>query len=174
MTQYNETKLPSGRSSKKDYCTLFSKIGDAIMPRWPGGLCPHCRVFMPKNLIHCQNCRALLNQDLAFGSIKVPEFIPLREISSMVEIEPSGFYVDCPECRQELRINSKYLSQHVECKFCRKTFFLNLSNEGLHLVAFYTTCPRCTDELRIAVKYMGTKVSCKLCGGYLHLVTQPA
>ena len=142
------------------------------MPRWPGGLCPHCREFMPRNLIHCRSCRALLNQDLTIGSIEVPEFIPLREISSMVEIEPSGFYVACPQCRQELRINRKYLSQHVECKFCRKTFFLHLLIEGLDLAAFYTTCPHCTEELRIAAKYMGTKVSCKLCGGHLHLQMQ--
>ena len=144
------------------------------MPSWPGGLCPHCREFMPKNLIHCQNCRTLLNQDLKTGSVEVPKFIPLREISSMLEIEPSGVYVDCPQCRQELHINRKYFSLHVECKFCRKEFFLNLSEEGLHFVAFYITCPHCTQELRIAAKYMGRKVSCKLCGGHLHLQMQPA
>ena len=92
----------------------------------------------------------------------------------MFEIEPSGFYVACPQCRQELRINRKYLSQHIECKFCSKDFLLNLSKEGLDLVAFYTSCPHCTKELRIAAKYMGTKVSCKLCGGLLHLQMQPA
>jgi hypothetical protein len=92
----------------------------------------------------------------------------------MVKIEPSGFYVDCSRCRQELRINRKYLSQHVECKFCHNMFFLNLSEEGLNFVAFYTTCPHCTEELRIAAKYMGRKVSCNLCGGHLHLLTQPA
>ena len=144
------------------------------MPRWPGGLCPCCREFMPKNLIHCQSCRALLNQDLQTADYEVPEFFPLREISSIVEIEPSGFYVDCPQCRRELRINRKYVSEHVECKFCRKAFVLNLSKEGLNLAAFYTTCPHCADELRIAAKYMGTKVSCKLCGGHLHLIMQSA
>ena len=143
------------------------------MSKWPGGLCPHCREFMPRNLTHCWNCRAVLNLNRAVASIKIPEFIPLQEISSMVEIEPSGLYVDCPQCRQELRINLKYVSQHVACKFCRKAFLLNLTNGGLDLVAFYTTCPHCEEELRVAAKYMEAKVSCKLCGGHLHLVRQP-
>ena len=60
------------------------------MPAWPGGPCPECGEVMPENLVHCQNCRALMNPDLKTDSVEIPEFIPLQEIGSMVEVKPKG------------------------------------------------------------------------------------
>ena len=92
----------------------------------------------------------------------------------MIEVEPSGYYVGCLQCQQELRINRKYVGQQVACKFCNGKFLLQLSQEGPQLTAFYSTCPHCSEELRVAAKYLGNQVSCKLCGGRLHLIEQPA
>jgi len=141
------------------------------MPVWTGGACPQCGEHMPENLIHCQNCRALLNLDLESGVVEVPEFIPLQEITTMVEVEMAGYYVACPNCTRELRINRKYSGERVQCKFCSGQFVLDLSNPKVKVNAFYTACPHCSDELRAAPKYMGTKVACKHCGGKLHLVS---
>lgn len=143
------------------------------MPRWTGGTCPNCHVYMPENLIHCQSCRTLLNGDLKPGKVDVPKFVPLREISAMIEVEPAGCYVDCPDCKKELRINSKYLGMQVECKFCNGRFLLN-PPRNISLKGFYTTCPHCSDELRMASKYLGEKVACKKCSGKLHVVQQAA
>ena len=138
------------------------------MPAWSGGECPHCGDFMPENLIHCQTCRALLNPDLHKSSVVIPEFIPLQEIASMIEVKPAGYHVECPTCNRELRINRKYVGQGVQCKFCEGRFRLDTTE--LKTNAFYTDCPHCSEELRIAQKYLGMKVACKLCSGKIHFV----
>lgn len=140
------------------------------MPAWPGGPCPQCGEEMPEKLIHCQSCRALLNPELEKDSVEIPEFIPLQELESMVEVPLEGFYVLCPECHEELRINRKYVGKKVQCKMCEAPFQLELGNGHVQSKAFFTKCPTCHNELRAANKYIGEKVACKYCGGKLQLV----
>lgn len=140
------------------------------MPTWPGGPCPECGEDMPGNLVHCRTCRALLNTDLVADSVEIPEFIPLPEIEAMVEVELMGYYLACPHCKRELRVNAKYLDEKVQCKFCDSQFTMDFSNPKLSMEAFYCTCPHCQEELRAAPKYMGMKVACKHCGGKIHFV----
>jgi DnaJ-class molecular chaperone len=127
---------------------------------------------MPLNLVHCQFCRALLNPDLKSDSVEIPEFVPLREIASMIDIDIRGFYLDCPHCQRELRINRKYVGQTVQCKFCAGGFSLDINRPITKATAFYTTCPYCEDELRAAMKYAGAKVSCKRCSGKIHILSE--
>ena len=140
------------------------------MPAWPGGPCPQCGENMPENLIHCQNCRALLNDSLEMDSVEIRAFIPLQEIASMVEIKPKGYYVQCPHCTQELRINAKYAGQRVQCKICHAHYNLVLDSPQLTVKAFFADCPHCREELRVAYKYLGHKVACKHCEGKIHFV----
>ena len=125
---------------------------------------------MPENLVHCRTCRTLLNTDLESDSVEIPQFIPLQEIASMVEVELSGYYVACPHCKRELRVSSKYIDEKVQCKFCDSQFAMDFANPALKMLAFYSTCPHCKEELRAAPKYMGMKVACKHCGGKIHFV----
>ncbi|MGH7130227.1 MAG: hypothetical protein ACREIV_16780, partial [Planctomycetaceae bacterium] len=120
-------------------------------------------------LIHCQNCRALLNPDLERDSVEIPEFVPLPEIVAMVEASPQGYYVACPQCRKELRIHRKYVGRNVRCKFCGHAYGLEL-DAARPPSAFFTACPHCSEELRANWKYMGQKVVCKFCGGSIHFV----
>ena len=138
------------------------------MPAWPGGPCPECGDEMPPNLVHCQTCRALLNPDLEPDSIEIPAFQPLQEIECMVDVEPRGYYVSCPQCQQELRINRKYAGKKVQCKICGGQFDLYLQSS--RTLAFYAQCPHCDQELRAAMKYLGTKVACKRCHGHIQLI----
>lgn len=141
------------------------------MPAWEGGPCPDCSDDMPPKLIHCQTCGALLNSDLQPKQIELPEFVPLQEVASMMDVKPVGFYVGCPHCNRELRIHGKYQGERVQCKFCRKPFNFNPGQqEGVSKIAFYTDCPHCKKEIRAAQKYMGARVACKLCDGALHFV----
>ena len=125
---------------------------------------------MPAMLVHCQMCRALLNPELESDSVEIPAFIPLREITPMAEVEHNGYYVACPICKQELRINKKYVGKQVQCKHCSGQFALDLGRSEVQLVAFYAQCPHCEQELRAAGKYMGEKVACKHCSGSIHFV----
>lgn len=138
------------------------------MSAWPGGPCPQCGEDMPENLIHCQVCRALLNPELEHDSVEIPVFIPLQEIDSMSEVTVRGHYIECPTCVKELRINSKYLGQHVQCKFCNGSF--DYTKASIRTVAVYSACPHCKDEIRAATKYLGLKVACKHCNGKLSLL----
>ena len=140
------------------------------MPAWSGGPCPECGEEMPENLIHCQNCRALLNEELDEDAIAVPEFIPLAEIESMVEVKPKGYYVKCPHCTQELRVGSKYVGLRVGCKICGATYNLFIDSPELNVKAFFADCPECKEELRVAQKYMGQKVACKNCQARIEFV----
>jgi ribosomal protein S27E len=145
------------------------------MSIWPGGNCPECGESMPAKLIHCQNCRALLNPDLETDSVEIPEFIPLPEITNMVEVEVSGYYVRCPNCEDELRINKKYVGQRVQCKLCKLPFLLDFSSSAPpKLKALYARCPHCDHELRASVKYTDMHVACKLCGGKMYVPKQPS
>ncbi len=143
------------------------------MPAWPGGDCPNCGDDMPANLVRCRTCRSLLNSDLHTDTVEIPAFVPLQEIATMVDVEPEGFYIDCPECARELRIAKKYLGEHVGCKFCHEGFIPDLGDPQLISLFFYTRCPECEEELRVARKYIGQKVACKYCGGKIHFV-QPS
>jgi len=139
------------------------------MPTWPGGPCPQCGDDMPPNLIHCRTCRTLLNPELERDSVEVPVFIPLQEIDAMVEITPTGLFVECPKCAQELKINRKYLGQRVQCKFCAADFRLDPSNPVIDGADVYSKCPHCDQELRFAKKYIGVRVACRFCAGKLHI-----
>ena len=75
------------------------------MPNWPGGDCPSCGEWMPQNQVRCRNCRTLLNEDLKPDSVEIPEFVPLQEVDSMVEVSPSGYYILCPHCDKETEYN---------------------------------------------------------------------
>ena len=136
------------------------------MPAWPGGPCPQCGENMPENLIHCQTCRALLNDELKADSVQIPEFIPLQEIESMVQLVLNGNYVLCSSCDKELRIHNKYIGQRVQCKFCKTPFTYD---EKVEVKAMYGHCPHCQEEVRAALKYSGMKVACKHCDGKIQL-----
>lgn len=144
------------------------------MPAWPGGDCPDCGQDMPANLVHCQFCRALLNPDLYRSDVEIPQFFELKEISSMVEIEVAGYFVACPHCQKELRINRKYAGAAVACKFCRGHFRLDLADPRIKTKAFFAYCGHCDKELRAAPKYLGMKVACKFCMGAVQIVTSSA
>ena len=139
------------------------------MPAWPGGPCPECGDDMPANLIHCYNCRALLNDELQTDSVEIPAFVPLQEIEVMIEMVPRGYYIACPHCTRELKINGKYLGEAVGCKFCQGKFILDLNNPLINVVAYYGNCPHCSETLRIGKKYAGLKVACKHCAGKIEV-----
>lgn len=124
---------------------------------------------MPANLVHCQCCRALLNDELKSDSVVIPEFIPLPEISTMMEATLTGYYVDCPACHRELRIHRKYVGEDVRCKHCAGPFPFDLANSKIRVSAFYSKCPHCAEELRANTKYLGARVACKSCDGKIHL-----
>ncbi len=88
----------------------------------------------------------------------------------MAQLQPAGYFVLCPHCQRELRINRKYLSQPVQCKLCHGKFVFDLTRPEIRSPAFYILCPHCQKELRVAHKYLGMKVACKYCGGKLHLI----
>jgi transcription elongation factor Elf1 len=111
-----------------------------------------------------------LNDDLTDDSVEIPMFIPLQEIESMVELKPQGFYIGCPHCKRELRINGKYVQQTVSCKFCSGQFQFDLANPLIETIAYYARCPHCENELRMGRKYAGLKVACKECGGKIQIV----
>lgn len=142
------------------------------MPAWPGGPCPGCGEDMPENLIHCQACRTLLNDELDPDSIHIPEFIPLQELDSMIEVTPVGYYVVCPSCDQELRINKKYAGKNVQCKLCESPLHFDVDGTATRPKAFFANCPHCDKELRAALKYMGSKAACKHCDGAIHFVME--
>jgi len=137
------------------------------MPAWPGGPCPECGEVMPENLIHCQNCRALLNTDLEFDSVIIPEFVPLKEIGSAKDVKIRGYYVACLECADELRITRTYVGRQVQCNKCSGQFLFNPDGQVL---AVYSECAHCSKRLRIATKYVGRRVTCKYCGGKIRII----
>jgi len=144
------------------------------MPAWPGGPCPNCNEYMPANLVHCQTCRELLNEDLELDTVEIPAFHPLKELAVCCDAYPIGFYFQCPECRKELRVHKKYLGKQVRCKFCQSPFSLRIDASKTKSQGFYTSCPHCSEELRIAHKYLGTTASCKFCKGHIQLLEKPA
>ena len=140
------------------------------MPAWPGGPCPECGEVMPANLVRCVSCRALLNHELVVPEIVAPEFVPLPEVEAVVDTRIIGFFVECPHCQKELRINAKYHGNYVACKFCQGQFEFRLNPPRVRCLAFYANCPHCAKELRAAEKYKGIKVACKFCSGGLRFV----
>lgn len=142
------------------------------MPAWPGGPCPECGDEMPSRVIHCQNCRRLLNDDLEEDTVVEPAFIPLKELDAVAAVEPRGVYDGCPACGRELRANRKYAGKTVRCKHCNAGFTLSRSlapRPGR--LAYYADCPHCRRELRVGTKYLGQRVACKFCGGQLQFGT---
>jgi len=121
-------------------------------------------------MIHCRECRTLLNPELERDSVEIPAFIPLQEVSVMVEISPLGVFTPCPKCSQELKINRKYLGQRVQCKFCSAEFRLDPANPSVQQADVYSRCPHCEQELRFASKYIGIRVACRFCAGKIHIV----
>lgn len=140
------------------------------MPEWPGGPCHACGEDMPARLVHCRSCRALLNADLEEDSVEIPQFVPMQELDCRVEMTPRGFYLHCPRCQEELRINAKYSGEMVGCKHCNGQFLIDLTNPTLNIRGYYGDCPHCTKELRIGKKYAGIEVACKFCDGKLKLI----
>ena len=141
------------------------------MPAWPGGPCPDCGQDMPANLVHCQFCRALLNSDLHRSDVEIPAFFELQEVDNLMDAEVAGYFVLCPHCERELRINKKYSGSGVACKFCSGQFKLDVGNPRIKTKAFYMGCPHCTRELRVASKYLGMKVACKFCTGHVQILS---
>jgi uncharacterized protein (DUF983 family) len=127
---------------------------------------------MPERIIHCRNCRTLLNSDLDPDSVEIPEFVPLPEIDSFVELGVRGYYVQCPHCSRELRVNRKFIGKRVTCKQCTGEFVLDFDGGERQVtkVGIYVYCPHCSDRLRMSTKYVGVKVSCKSCSGRLMAV----
>src|SRR5690606_8098356 len=113
----------------------------------------------------------LLNEELHRANVEVPAFVPLQELECMIELKPRGYYIACPHCTRELRINGKYVGEAVSCKHCAGKFLLDLNNPRIEMHAYYGDCPHCSERLRIGKKYAGTKVACKHCGGKIQVMT---
>ncbi|MBS0261196.1 MAG: hypothetical protein JSS02_04510 [Planctomycetes bacterium] len=143
------------------------------MPPWPGGPCPGCGEEMPVRLIHCRTCRTLLNTDLEPDSVEIPAFVPLQEIEAVSELPARGYYIACPHCDRELRINGKYLNQSVTCKHCSGKFPFEFASGKLQKIAVYVRCPNCPERLRMSLKYLGIKVACKDCGARIIVQDPP-
>ena len=139
------------------------------MPAWPGGPCPECGEVMPARLVRCAACRALLNDELQERQVVAPEFAPLKEIESVIQATPTGYYATCPNCGKELRIHGKYAGRNVACRFCDTQFHFQVEPPSAQVVAFYVNCPHCSRELKAAKKYLGAKVACKHCNGSIQL-----
>jgi uncharacterized protein (DUF983 family) len=139
------------------------------MTAWPGGDCPSCGEWMPANMVHCRECRQLLNLELSRSSVEIPAFVPLQELDSMAEVVPSGLFYPCPKCQGDLKINRKYLGQKIQCKFCQAEFRLDPTSPAVKQADVYSTCPHCQQQLRFDPKYLGMKVACRFCGGKLHV-----
>lgn len=133
---------------------------------WKGGPCPGCGVDMPANVVHCIECRTLLNSELTEDSVEIPEFVPLPEIQTMKKAQARGHYVRCGGCSEELRINAKYVGAKVQCRHCDFTFAYD---QQVERIAMYTNCPHCSEEIRASMKYSGQKVACRFCKGPMEL-----
>lgn len=123
-------------------------------------------------MIHCRSCRTLLNSDLEQDSVEVPVFVPLQELDAMIEIVPTGLFVSCPQCEQELKVNRKYLGQRVQCKFCSFEFHLDPASPVICEADVFSKCPHCEQDLRFARKFVGMKVVCRFCDGKLNVVDE--
>lgn len=122
---------------------------------------------MPPALIHCRTCRTLLNPELEHDSVEIPEFVPLQELDAHVELELRGYYISCPTCSRELRINARYQGKKVTCKQCEGKFKFDFTNPAIQRIGVYVYCPHCNERLRLADKYVGVNVTCKNCSGRL-------
>lgn len=140
------------------------------MSAWPGGDCPQCGEWMPPNIVHCRDCRQLLNPELTRSSVEMPEFVPLQELDSVAEVTPVGFFCQCPRCRKELKIASKYIGEKVQCKFCEAPIMLDRTAPLVRAADVYAKCPHCQQQLRFDPKYIGLKVACRFCNGKLQVV----
>lgn len=90
----------------------------------------------------------------------------------MIELAPRGYFLQCPECTRELRINGKYIGQMVSCKHCEGRFQFSIDSPTIEVEAFYADCPHCKKELRMSRRYQGEKVACKFCGGKIQLINK--
>jgi transcription elongation factor Elf1 len=89
-------------------------------------------------------------------------------------VEPDGFLLECPHCRQELRVAKKYAGANVECKLCRGHFHLDPNHPSTRLRGFFAECPHCLEELRAHSRFRLARVACKLCGGRIQFVAAPS
>ncbi len=140
------------------------------MAEWPGGNCPQCGEWMPPNMIHCRECRQLLNPELTKSSVEMPTFEPLQELDSMAEVEHAGFYCECPKCQRELKVAKKYLGERVQCKHCQAGLVLDPMSPIILRADVYAKCPHCEQQIRFDPKYMGMKVACRFCQGKLQVL----
>ncbi len=140
------------------------------MPAWPGGACPECGIQMPAKLIRCANCRAMLNSDLVPKEIAYPEFVPLQEVLTVLDVPIRGDFVRCPSCAKELRISCKFRGKKVSCRFCDHAFDLLVGTVGVKRQGVYADCSHCKKELRSAEKFIGVNVSCKFCSGAIRII----
>lgn len=125
---------------------------------------------MPENLIRCRNCRTLLNTDLEPDSVEIPAFVPVQELESVLDVPARGYFVTCPHCDRELRINAKHRGSMVECNHCAGAFQFDFNNPRVEKLGVYVDCPHCTQRLRMATKYIGIKVACKFCSGRVRVI----
>jgi hypothetical protein len=100
----------------------------------------------------------------------VPAFVPLPVIESVIELNFEGYFVPCPGCQKELRINRKYVGQHVSCKHCQTSFCFDLTNPALKNLSVFADCPHCEKSMRFAPKYLGLKAACRFCDGHLKIL----
>lgn len=89
----------------------------------------------------------------------------MADTANIADADPVGVYIDCPNCRRELRISRKYDGQRVQCKFCTGQFRFATSSPAIQRRAFFVSCPHCLRELRASDKYLGKRAACKNCGG---------
>jgi len=134
------------------------------MPAWPGGPCPQCGDEMPARVVHCRNCRCLLNDDLDDDTVVEPVFVPLQELAAVVRVEPQGTFCECPACARELKAKRKYEGKVVRCNHCSASFTFGGASRPK---AYYGDCPHCSRELRVGAKYLTQRVACNFCSGEL-------
>jgi hypothetical protein len=110
-----------------------------------------------------------LNPELESDSVEIPEFQPLQEVDSLVQLTARGFHISCPLCDRELKINKKYQGRDVECASCSGTFHFDFADERIAKLGYYVDCPHCSQRLRMSPKYLNRKVGCKHCQGKIRL-----
>lgn len=127
------------------------------MAAWPGGPCPNCAEDMPARLVRC---RALLNDDLQPAHIEIPEFQPLQELESFIELPPRGFYVSCPQCDRS--------SRSIE------STTRSVRDSRIATLGFYFNCPYCHKRLRMSPMDVGMNVGCIHCRETIRLIDEEA
>jgi len=79
-----------------------------------------------------------------------------------------GYFVPCPHCGEEQKIDKHLLGDDTRCDDCRREFHVraDLLQSATYL---FVDCPHCRREIRFARKYLAKPVACNFCDGVLQI-----